>query len=297
MIPTQFDCDETHSFATSANKWGIRHNRKGQFLEQRRFVGMPMALIIGVCLLAGLNPTLVGQTPSTKTAQTSQDVFPEYIQEFFLSEAVRSQERGEVQLTVQGMGFRDRRSAADGKSAGLDFEYGITRRLQFAMGLPYGIQSTATSELPAGWSTMSASLLYQFIRGNHPFALSAAMGVNLPLIPKGETSFEPELLAAKQFGTLQIHSSIISELSKNGRSLAYNVAAVRPFAHDLMPTLEFSGRRNAGVDSFYVTPGIYKHLPHRVEIGAGVPLGTNSHSSPVGIVVKMTWEFGGDDID
>lgn len=81
------------------------------------------------------------------------DVLPEYIQEFFLSEAVRSQEHGEVQLTVAGTDFRDLRSAADGKSAALDFEYGITRRFQFAMELPYGIQSTETSELPVSWST------------------------------------------------------------------------------------------------------------------------------------------------
>jgi hypothetical protein len=264
-------------------------------LMQRPFAELPLAFFIGVCSLAGVKPTLVGQTPRAKAAQTSQNVLPEYIQEFFLSEAVRSQERGEVQLTAQGMGFRDRRSAADGKSAGLDFEYGITRRLQLAVELPYGIQSTATSELPAGWSTMSTSLLYQFIRGNRPFALSAAMGVNLPLTSRSTTSFEPELLAAKQFGTLQIHASCIPELSKDDKSLAYNLAAVRPFAHNLRPTLEFSGRRNAGLNSFYVTPGVYKHLPHRVEIGAGLPPGTSSHSSPVGIVIKTTWEFGGDD--
>jgi hypothetical protein len=266
-------------------------------LKQRYFVGMPLASIVGVCLLAGPRPTLVCQTPRAKPAQTLQDVLPEYIQEFFLSEAVRSQEHGEWQLTVQGSSFRDHSSAADGKSAGLGFEYGITRRFQVSAELPYGIQSSDTSELPVSWSTISASLLYQLIRSNHPFALSAAMGVNLPVTSRGEVSYEPELLAAKQFGTLQIHTSFIPELSKDGSALQYNVAAVRPSPHNLRPTLEFSGRRNAGVNSFYVTPGTYKHLPHRLEIGAGVPLGANSHSSPVGLVVKMTWEFGGDDTD
>jgi hypothetical protein len=258
---------------------------------------MQLAAIIGVCLLGGSQSTSVCQTPTTKAAQISQDALPEYIQEFFMSEAVRSQEQGEVQLTAQGMGFRNHKNAADGESAGLSFEYGITRRFQLSMELPYGIQSTAASELPIAWSTMSASFLYQFIRSNHPFALSAAMGMNLPLTSRGATSLEPELLAAKQFGTLQIHASFIPELSKDDKSLAYNVAAVRPFAHDLRWTLEFSGRRNAGVNSFYVTPGTYKHLPHRLEIGAGVPIGASSRSSPIGIVVKMTWEFGGDDTD
>lgn len=208
---------------------------------------------------------------------------------------MRSQEKGEVQLTLEAAAFQEHQSPADGKSAGFDLEYGITKRLQIATELPYGIESTATSELPVSWSTMSASLLYQFIRSNHPFALSGAFGANFPLTSRRKASFEPELLAAKAFGTLQIHASFIPEFSKSETSLAYNVAAVRPIAHDLRPTLEFSGRRNAGVNSFYVTPGIYKHLPHRLEAGAGVPLGANGHSSPVGVVFKMTWEFGGGD--
>ena len=73
------------------------------------------------------------------------------------------------------------------------------------------------------------------------------------------------------------------------------MAALRPIAHHLIPTLEFNGRRNSGVNSFYVTPGIYKHLPHRLEMGVGVPMGAGSHSSPIGVVIKVTWEIGGDD--
>jgi len=41
------------------------------------------------------------------------------------------------------------------------------------------------------------------------------MGVNFPLTSRGETSFEPELLAAKQFGTLQIHASFIPPSAHN----------------------------------------------------------------------------------
>jgi hypothetical protein len=43
-------------------------------------------------------------------------------------------------------------------------------------------------------------LLYQFIRGNHPFALSGAMGMNWPLTSRGSVSYEPEVMAAKGFG-------------------------------------------------------------------------------------------------
>ncbi|MGA3162289.1 MAG: hypothetical protein ABSC77_13865 [Terracidiphilus sp.] len=266
-------------------------------MSKRSFLSALWASTMGFCLMACLRPAAMGQAPSAKPAPAAQGVLPVYIEEFFLSEAVRSEEHGELQLTLDGMAFSGRGSAADGKSAGLDIEYGITRRLQFGMEVPYGIQSTATSELPVSWSTLNASLLYQFIRGNHPFALSGAIGVNLPLTSRGSVSYEPEVMAAKGFGKLQIHASFIPELSDDEKSFEYNVASLRPVAHHLIPTLEFNGRRNSGVNSFYVTPGIYKHLPHRLEMGVGVPAGIGSASSPVGVVFKMTWEIGGDDDD
>lgn len=219
---------------------------------------------------------------------------PEYIEEFFLSEAVRSEEQTELQLTVSGAAFRGRGSAMDGDSAGLDIEYGLTDRLQLGFEAPYGIQSTPTSEIPTSWSTADISLLYQFIRGNHPFALSGAMGVNAPLTSRGYLSYEPEILLAKAFGKLQIHTSVIPEFGGDGNSLEYNVASVRPLAHHWIPTLEFNGRRNSGVNSFYITAGIYKHLPHRFEMGVAVPAGMGLHSSPFGVIFKATWEVGGD---
>ena len=108
---------------------------------------------------------------------------------------------------------------------------------------------------------MNASVLYQFIRSSsHPFAICGALGFNFALTLPGSASFEPELLVAKGFGKWQIHGSYIPELGADETSFAYNVAAVRPFAHHLFPTLEFNGRRNDGVNSFYATPGIYKHF-------------------------------------
>jgi len=185
----------------------------------------------------------------------------------------------------------------DGKSADLDIEYGLTDRLQLGVEAPYKIQSTDYSEIPTSWSTADFSVLYQFIRGNHPFALCAEMGVNAPLTSRGDWSYEPEVLIAKAFGKLQIHTSVVPELGSDDKSVEYNVAALRPIAHHLIPTLEFNGRRSGGVNSFYITPGIYKHLPHRLEMGAAMPMGVGKYSSPVGAVFKMTWEMGGDKDD
>lgn len=266
-------------------------------MRKRSFAGALILQAVCICLVVSTMRTAICQAPRPQTAAIAQNALPEYIQEFFLSEAVRSQERGEVQLTVAGLAFRQHQSSFDGKSANLDFEYGITRRLQFGMELPYGIQSTDTSDLPVSWSTVSVSGLYQFIRSNHPFALSTGLGIDLPVDSRAQLAFEPELLAAKQFGTVQIHASFIPQISEDERSLAYNLAAVHPIAHNMVPTLEFSGRRNAAIDTFYATPGIYKELPHRLELGIGIPIGVNHRSSPIGAVVKMTWEFGGDEDD
>jgi hypothetical protein len=272
-------------------------------VDERYFRSALWARIACMCLLACAYAAAVGQTctpqptSTAPTPKTTNGPLPEYIEEFFLSEAVRSEERGELQLTVGGAAFRGRGSAMDGKSVDLDIEYGLMDRLQLGLEAPYGIQSTPTGEIPVSWSTTDVSLLYQFIRGNHPFALSGAMGVNAPLTSRGDLSYEPELLIAKAFGKLQIHTSVIPELGGDETSLEYNAAAVRPFAHHLIPTLEFNGRRNAGVNSFYVTPGIYKHLPHRLEVGIAMAIGAGRHSSPVGAVFKMTWEIGGDKDD
>ncbi|MGD0157283.1 MAG: hypothetical protein ABSB50_14390 [Terracidiphilus sp.] len=235
--------------------------------------------------------------PASQATTAANGPLPEYIEEFFLSEAVRSEERTELQLTVSGAAFRGRGGSMDGSSADFDIEYGLTNRLQLGFEVPYGIQSRLASETPVSWSTADISLLYQFIQGNHPFALSGAMGVNAPLSSRGDLSYEPELLIAKAFGTLQIHTSLIPELGGDDTSLDYNLAAVRPFNHRWIPTFEFNGRRNAGVNSFYFTPGIYRHLPHRFEMGLGVPVGAGEHSNPVGVIFKATWEIGGDKDD
>jgi hypothetical protein len=263
---------------------------------------MVLVLALGFALAISGNTARAqsqAAAPQSKAGGPSQpakadDALPVYIEEFFLSEAVRSEERGELQITVDAYGSHGDGSAADGESSELDLEFGVTRRLQLGMELPYGISATRTSELPVSWSSMSLNVVYQFIRSNRPFALSCGAGVGIPVSGRGETTFEPEVLLAKGFGKLQIHASVIPEWSEDEHSLAYNVAAVRPWARNWIATLEFNGRRN-GFNSFYVTPGIYKHLPHRLEAGLGVPLGLGGRSSAVGVIGKVTWEFGGDD--
>lgn len=217
------------------------------------------------------------------------------IEEFLLSEAVRSQDQGELQFTVGAEGLRHR-----GVDSGLDMEYGITDRLQFTLEAPYGIHERTLSETPLSWSNVELGGLYQFIRSNHPFALAAAMAVGTPVNARGAPDYQPELLAAKGVGRAQVHFSLVADLSKiQGNSWEYNAAWVRPIPHGWISTFEVSGRRADGSDGLYFTPGIYRHfhpgIARRVEVGAGTPAGIGGAASHFGLAAKVTVEFGGKD--
>lgn len=208
-----------------------------------------------------------------------------WIEEFFRSEAVRSEERGELQTTLLAEGFR--RSGSD---VDLDFEYGVTGRLQLSVELPYGIRSATQSEVPSSWSTVSLGAQYQFIKSSHPFAFTTGLAASIPVSGRGEFASEPEVIAARQFGNTQVHASLLADLAKDSREYEYNLSSVMNLHSAWFPTVEWNGRRtDRGRNIFYVTPGIYHHFLHRVE--AGIAISGGSH---FGVVGKITWEAGGD---
>lgn len=228
------------------------------------------------------------QENSVGEAEPSKHPLPEYIQEFFLSDAVRCQERGEWQLTA---GVDSRQHI--GTSSVLKTQYGVTNRLQLGVELPYGLTEEETAETRFRWSTASLGVEYQIIRSDSPFALSAGIAFGIPVRSNGEVEYEPTLLMAKSFGKLQIHASFVADVGEEKPSFQYNLASVYPVRHLWFPTFEFNGRNLHSTGAFYLTPGLYRHLAHHLEIGAGVPLGVGGTAGRFGIVGKLTWELGG----
>lgn len=236
----------------------------------------PSPLVLAVALLAS---PVRAQQPANHLPMST------WIEEFFRSEAVRSEDKGELQSTLEAEGFRK-----NGADAELDFEYGVSDRLQLNAELPFGILSAAQSEVPPSWSSVNVGIVYQFVRSTHPFALSAGLGASLATSRRGEFAWEPEVLAAKQLGPMQLHASFLADLAKDSREYEYNLASVTNLHSGWFPTLEFNARRtDTGTNLFYLTPGIYRHFPHRIE--AGVALSAGSY---FGVVGKVTWEVGGD---
>lgn len=232
-------------------------------------------------------------------ANTPNAPMQNLVEEFLLSDAVRAEDRGELQFTVGAAGLRHRGTDAD-----LDIEYGITNRLQFTFEAPYGIVQRPLSDTPARWSTASIGGLYQFIRSDHSFALAAAFGVGVPVSSRGDYDYEPEILIAKGFGRSQIHFSGGGDFSKEDSSWFANAAWVRPLqakSRNWFTTFELAGRRNNGQEGLYFVPGIYRHIfprfAKKIEVGAGVPAGVGPAASHFGLAANMTIEFGGDKDD
>jgi hypothetical protein len=213
----------------------------------------------------------------------------EYIEEFFLSDAVRNQDKGELQFSF-GVDSRQKM----GTTTSLKTEYGITRRLQLNAELPYGVTEEERSESTSRWSTASLGFQYQIIRSDFPFALSAGMAVGVPVSSTGEVEYQPMILAAKAFRRAQLHASFVADIEEEESAFQYNLGFVYAIQRHWFPTLEFNGRYLHDKNAFYLTPGLYRRFEHRFECGIGVPLGVSGGAGAVGIVGKLSWEIGRD---
>lgn len=227
------------------------------------------------------------QDTNLSSGPQSKAPMPEYIQEFFLSEAVRSQDKGEWQITLAA----DARQSA-GANAAVQMEYGLTDRLQFSSTTPYGITTNQNAVIPVRWSSIAVGVVYQVMRSDRPFALAAGVTFSVPVRSQGALGYEPSILVARTFRRLQLHASLLSDLEHWKPTFEYNVACVYPLARLWFPTFEFNGRRLDGKNAFYLTPGLYRHWKHRLEMGIGIPLGVGGVAGSLGIVAKMNWEHG-----
>jgi len=218
----------------------------------------------------------------------NKPALPEYIQGFFLSDAVRNQERGEFQLTV---GLDARHTV--GTNTTLKMEYGVTKRLQVGLDLPYGMSEEENWENSSRLQTVNLGIQYQVIKSNSPFALSVGIDYGIPVSSEEGTEFQPTILVAKSFRNLQIHASGAAnfESGENRPGFQYNLGSVYPIHRFWFPTLEFNGRDFHGKEGLYLTPGLYRRVRHGFEIGVGVPLGIggNTHT---GMVCKLSWQIG-----
>jgi len=249
----------------------------------------PIGCLALLLLLICFSSVAACQDNSAPGGKQSRPPLPEYVEEFFLSDAVRSQDKGELQLLV---GVDSRQNI--GTNTALKVEYGITKRLQLGCDLPYGRTEEEDSESSSRWSTAHQKDKYQIIRSDSPFALSVGMAFGVPVKSGAEVEYQPMILAAKTFRRAQVHASFIADIEQEKPSFQYNLASVYPIRRRWFPTLEFNGRHLRGRGASYLTPGLYRRFENRFEFGIGLPLGVAGAAGAAGIVGKVSWEIGGD---
>ena len=245
--------------------------------------------LVLLLLVACFPPIADCQETSTPFCKHGRPPLQEYIEEFFLSDAVRNQDKGELQLTV-GVDSRQK----IGTNTSLKTEYGLTRRLQLNAELPYGATEEESSDSTSRWSTATLGFQYQIIRSDSPIALSAGMALGIPVRSAGEVEYQPMILVAKSFRKAQLHASFVADIEEERSSFQYNLATVYRIQRHWFPTFEFNGRHLQNKDAFYLTPGLFRRFEHRLEFGIGVPLGLSGTAGVVGIVGKLSWEIGRD---
>jgi hypothetical protein len=224
----------------------------------------------------------------THDSSPSKTPLPEYIEAFFLSDAVRNQDKGELQVTLGVDSWRTL-----GTNSSLQMEYGITNRLQASFETGYGKSEQRAGE-SSEWNSASFGLQYQAIQRRAPFALSLGVAFGIPSRSGHGVGYEPMILAARTIRRLQVHASFLAELEQRESEFRYNIASVYPFRHRWFPTLEFNGRHVNANEELYLTVGLYHKFDHRFELGVGVPVGLGGISVSAGIIGKLSWGIGGD---
>jgi hypothetical protein len=205
-------------------------------------------------------------------AQRSPDEpLPQLAQELFFAETVYAQEAAESQFTLHTR-------IHDGTHTRLLGEYGITDRLQ-VQGLTPALEGGDDEE-----EAYEAGVLYALLPNASPFSLSVTMDVSLQ---HGEApQWEPALIAARQFGRVQLHGAVSTELGEPANTVTGTLAALVD-AGRLTPTLELVMQ---GSEEDFVVPGVFIHPRQHVEAGVGVPICIGCRSSLREVRVMFTVE-------
>ena len=216
----------------------------------------------------------------------------ELLQEFFAGETVYAQQKKEIQITSCSAFWKS--NSVQTVNIPLQFEYGITNRLQFETGITYNFYSIPGPFRHNGMGGTEIGLLYNVLNNQNSLAISLAFDClllaqqNVKEFEESEVEWEPSLIIAKQFGKMQLHASFAADITKSDRLFNYNLASVFPFA-DWRGTLELNWQNNG--KEMYITPGlIWKGLDD-FEFGIGAPKNITRSRNEWGAILMITHEF------
>jgi hypothetical protein len=200
------------------------------------------------------------------------------------------------------------RGGFDAPLTGIDFEYGIAKRMQFSM----GIGLNRISE-PGGSTTGAGNLElgYRFLlagTNETPFSVSFNPEVELPTgnpaVAEQAYSVGAAINADAHRGEFWVHSNFgyetpVANFETKDKNFTYAVAAMYEIRHVLHPVVELYGLHdyNSGTTVMSVAPEIIYGIGEHWEVKAAVPLGATSDTPSVGFQFRVTWKIGHRDDD
>ena len=210
--------------------------------------------------------------------------------------------RGTANLNFDLAHFR---SAAGEDLAGIDFEYGFARRMQFSVRF-----SLARSVFPSGRSAIGAGNLafqyrYLLAGGNEkPFAISVNPEAGFPTGNPGIADRGYRVGGAIHIDThrgdkLWLHSNLgyetpVAHFQDKDKEFYFAVAGMYEVTERLHSVLEIFGSHdfNSSVSRTFVAPELIYALGEHWELKAAVPFGATSSTPDVGIQMRVTWKIG-----
>jgi hypothetical protein len=198
---------------------------------------------------------------------------PQPVQELFLVETVYTQDRGEIQLTAHSR-------LQDETHTRLLGEYGITDHFQLSLVTP-AVEGNGEDEERA-WEI---GALYGISLGQTPVALSAGMDVQVS--GDDATQWEPVVIAARQWGPVQLHAGAGTELHSIADAAFAGLGAILDLQR-VTPTLEFAASAS---EHESIVPGVFVHPLRGIEAGFGLPVCLRCSGQRQQARVMLTAEF------
>ena len=268
-----------------------------------------------VCVFAATMGML--QSPSVHADDDGTENGRQLIEEFFLTESVYAQERGELQITL-GTADINGSPESDGLIAELGAEYGLSDRLQLEVSQTVWLDLQAVEndgrESKRGAGDLEFGLKYALRSdGIH---VAAGLEITAPVgdvdddLGDGLWSFEPFVIVGKDLGdaaavTFGLAYGIrrrdqapadASEAEAETDEIEVSLGLVRAISHSWRTTLELTfetdklGGRGEESEA-YLAPGIVYKGWGDLEFGLGGAFGLTDDSADWSILGLVSYEF------
>ena len=243
-----------------------------------------MALRVRICILTSIYFFFLLKPGLGQDLDEDDGEYHQYIQEFFFTEAVYSQEKKELQFTLSN--YYQQQNEVQ-----LLVEYGFTDRLQMEVEL-----SNITNKGQGGYIGELGFLYNVLNNSKTSISLATNAGIEKETGDEfetgTETSWEVKTIFSRHLGIFQAHVDLGAELSDEETGWAGNVAFLAPLGR-IKGILEvnsvFTGNAN-----WQVTPGFILSTWKRSELALGMPIPLYDTDRVLGLVARLTIEFEGD---